>query len=186
MLWMLMGCDVEPGKAGVDDLVVDPGVPVGAYRWHDATGEQVTEGAELTVWVDGLLWRVDPESGKLGGARTYGEQLFERDSLAAYPFEAYGLFWPVRCEEGPAYVKAPPPRLVVDGYLWGEDGVLYVRPDDVIAVSDADGSAYRTSATGCGSALLPLAPLVRHDELTALGIPPTSGWVAPLHLEPVE
>lgn len=187
-VWMwvaVTGC-ATAGQAKVDDFEVDPGVPVGAYRWHDATGQQVTEGAEPLVWVDGLLWRVDPETGGLGGVRLYGEQIYRVSEAGPYEVDSYGLFFSVRCDEGPAYVKAPPPRLVVDGYLWGEEGVLYTRPEDVMAVLDADGSAVRAGGASCGEATIPLTPLVRLDELTTIGIPPSSGWVPPLRLEPIE
>lgn len=186
MRWM---CVIAAGCAAGEneqDEPVKPDVIGVAFRWHDAAGEQVTDGPDLLVWVDGLLWRVDPETGALGGSRIYGEQIYQRNESGVYPFDGYGPFFSVRCDEGPAYVKAPPPRLVVDGYFWGEEDVLYARPDDVIAVFDADGSGIRTGATGCGSAVIPLTPLVRLDELTALGIPPASGWVPPLRPEPIE
>lgn len=77
----LSGCeDVQyvpiPGPQGAQgpEGKPGPGSMDNAYRWHDMSGLQVTEGPQLVIWSGGVLWPVDVETGNISPPKVDTEQ----------------------------------------------------------------------------------------------------------------
>lgn len=179
MRWMVLvavvGCDDAgsggPGKSGknggdgADGLTGPAGAPAGAYRWHDADGEQVTDGPDLHAFDDDEnVWMWDVETAEL------------------VPSAFAQLFFADRGCSGTELVTAIPPRFVISGEYWGSDA-LYARPDGLREDGDC---AQSTEYDGGYCGVIDLCtPLVRLDDLVRVDPPPSSGYEPPLHPEPL-
>lgn len=106
LLFLMAGCDPVPTNTlevpGPQGPVGPPGPPGpgtkdNAYYWTDLAGDRVTDGPQLEVWVQGLLWRVHPETGEF-----YGPPVDSTSRMYAEP-DCEGIVW--------GY-KAPPPLMV--------------------------------------------------------------------------
>jgi hypothetical protein len=164
------GGEGATGAAGPAGPPGPPGPAGGGYRWHDATGAQVTVGPELVIFdANGHLWPLNPETGEVG------------DILAT--FWRYGYDGP-DCTGTEYAGDLSPPRLVMTGWRNEEPDRLYVRPDDgamqlvslVSARNRPDDDCFNSEAEVLA---MPASLLV---EVT----PPATPWTGPLHPEPVE
>lgn len=171
LLAMLVGCgdaaDGGKGAGGDAGPQGPPGEPgVGAlYRWHDADGEQVTEGSDLLHFDDdGNVWAWDIETAKTG-AVVHPQRFYEGDDC-----------------DGAMLVTPVTPRFVLSGALWDDPNAFYVRADEVRLEEECAGSLLQG---GYCSPDPVCAPLLRFEDLQLLDRPSDSGFTAPLHPEPL-
>lgn len=159
------GADGQQGATGPAGPQGPAGAPGGSYRWHDATGAQVTEGESPQVWVDGVLWTIYTETGEPFVSSPLGILFTEPDC------------------QGTEYVSAFSPRQAVNGLNWGEPDEFYVRPDTLVSgEEDIQSWFYNESCLPYPTT----ARVLRLSSLTPIGAPPSWGWVGPLHPEPIE
>jgi hypothetical protein len=132
----------------------------------------VTEGSELTVWLDDLLWNVDWQTAEI---------LVQPISVVYYTGDS--------CN-GEAYTLGmwPPPRVPME-YRGESDepGPVIVRPDDLLSEEQCgiQSAAFGGDGVGCNFGGAPCEAMVPLDAFYEVDVPITS-WVAPLHPEPIE
>lgn len=166
------GASGADGQQGATGPAGPPGAPGGSYRWHDATGAQVTDGSELSVWIDDLLWSVDWQTAGIY-VQPVAVTYYADDDCNGAEY-TLGLW--------------PHPRVPVE--LRADDesnGPIAVRPDDLLTeeVCGLESSAIPGDTFGCnfsGPGCADVVPLAAFYEVDV----PVTSWVAPLHPEPIE
>lgn len=167
------GFDGAPGPRG-------PAGPA-AYRWVDATGATVTEGADLAVWRSGVLWAVWGRSSSVTLAH------WQRTGSRVY-YTGTGctgeMVWEV--------VGGPVPRLAYE--LWSPVGTAkyVVLKDGALAVPE--GTPLRSARDGSGNfavclestrANAPPDAWFKWSDSVGIAAAPANTWTAPLMPAPL-
>lgn len=162
----------ETGPTGPTGLTGPTG-PIGpsatGYRWHDATGAQVTLGAALVV-VDeaGHFWPIDPETAEVSVTATFERTVYAEPDCAGAEY---------------ALDVALPRFVMVNEENENAERRYYVRPDDV-ALEEVFLASVQLGTGQCTD-LNEQRLGVPFDALLEVQ-PPPAPWTAPLHPEPVQ
>lgn len=182
-LW-LVGCG--PAGVSMEDTAMGPAGPTGptgpggltgpagptsaAYRWHDATGAQVTEGPELLAWFGEVLWALDVETAQ------------------AYPAESAEIYYQDEQCDGPGVLVGAPPGFAVSVEGWipdvGVEPLILARPADA-AAQEFCSLRSRSAGAGCELGLDDCATGIALEDAQDLLLPETP-WFGPLHPEPID
>jgi hypothetical protein len=157
----LSGASGAAGQAGATGAAGPAGAPGGSYRWHDANGEQVTPGTDLGVWVDGVYWALDYETG------------------AIRPWQSVRFHEAADCSDA-GYVAGLVPR--TGAYLRSQ---FWVRPDWLTAEPVCTLIAQSLDSTCLPLGVAQCMDVVAIDDLD-VATKPNAQWLPPLHPEPVQ